>query len=1789
MTGQHYSPFNVKQPPDEMGQHYSPSNVTQQHGIGHFGDIMRQQNEITKLLVEQQVRSSLPPQKIPQFTGNPLRYTSFIKAFEYGIESKTTSYKDRLNFLDEYTDGGPNSLVKSCLHYANPREGFERAKSMLDKRYGNSHKIAEAFLKRAENWPDVKRENAVELNKFSLFLTECKNMMDSIDSLHELNHSQCLQMLVSKLPYNLRSMWRNTAYTIEEERHKTVAFADLVEFVDRQSCIASNPAFGVITDDRRDNNNSSKKSSSNSHKERRKAFAVSIKEDKKCLYCEGDTHTILKCKRFETLFQRKKSAFCFQNNLCFACLQKGHRKSNCSQKDSIKCSKCSGKHPTVLHSDSYTGSKKQPPSTQTESQQEMHSGCVGVLGAGTNVQDTSSPTMAIIPVRVKVAAGHECISTYAFLDNGCGGVFIDSELCHTLNMRTRQRSLLLRTLNLEEILKTSVVLDSLQVGDVDEDSFIDLPEVYVKDDIPVGLEDMVVQEDLQEWQHLSHLQLPILQGPSLSKVTVIIGSNVPAATMPLQTITSIPGEPYAIKTPLGWVVYGIFGKPKDQVSVNFCKTHGTVIQDGLSDLEEQFRNYVNMDFNEKTAEETAPSLEDKQFLKLAEDTCQYHQGHYQMGLPLRHPSAMFPDNYIQAKQRSDQLKKRFMKNPNFKDMYTAAMTETIEKGYAEQVPDSQKHRQDGRVWFIPHHGVYQPVKQKLRIVYDCAAEFDDTSLNKELLQGPDLTNGLIGVLMRFRQFPIAVKADIEAMFYQVKVKPEDRDLMRFLWWPGGDLRKEPEEFRMTVHVFGAVSSPSCANFALLKTASDNEDNCGEEVVNAVKSNFYVDDFCVSVEKEDEARELSHGVKDLLAKGGFRLTKWVSNNREVLSSLPKEEWAKPVKNLRIDEDILPRDRTLGVLWCMESDTFRFEINLKDREPTRRGILSITSSVYDPLGMVCAAIMPAKLLLQDLCRLKLKWDEKIPENYQKRWIQWLAGLPKLEDVSVSRCLKPSDFGNPVGIQLHHFSDASNIGYGVITYLRLVNESGDVHCSFVCAKSRVAPIKQISIPRMELTAATVAVRINNMLMKELTIPIDDVHFWTDSTTVIKYINNETSRFRTFVANRLTEIRDSSQPSQWRYVKSEDNPGDECSRGLTVDKFIANQRWFGGPAFLWNPEDQWPSADLVLEQYQNDPEEKDVEVKRSVHTVQISALHVVEEDEDKEKEMRGPVHTVQISAPDVLEEDEDERKRVKRLVHSEQFNAPAVSVDGEVKDEGVERSSVSVKANAVALSGEGDPKSAVVNTLIKYYSSWNRCRRAVAWWLRLKKTLLNRIKGHEVQPTPKHLTLEDIQTAEVEIVKYIQKEAFPQEIKKLQSGHRLASNSEILKLDPVLSDGLLRVGGRLHKATIPEEAKHQLILPRNHHVTELILKHIHSYLHHQGKNHLLAEFRQRYWVNKLGIVVKSLIKRCIVCRKQRAKILTQKMSDLPASRVRCDEPPFSYVGLDYFGPFEIKEGRSVKKRYGVIFTCMSSRAVHLEIANSMDTSLCINAVRRFLSRRGPVKEMKSDNGSNLVGASREMKRALQEMDVDDLQRFSISHGIKWTFNPPAASHHGGVWERQIRTIRKLLQAVLEEQHLKVAKSEEQLHTLMCEIEKTINSRPLTRSSDDPEDLEVLTPNHLLQLRTPEMLPPGKFDEKDNYVRRRWRQVQYIADLYWKRWAKEYLTTLQERQKWLQPTRNVKVGDIVLVVDNTAPRNSWPMGRVEEVNIGNQGCVRSVSVRTKSTLLTRPISKLCMLLEADE
>lgn len=307
--------------------------------------------------------------------------------------------------------------------------------------------------------------------------------------------------------------------------------------------------------------------------------------------------------------------------------------------------------------------------------------------------------------------------------------------------------------------------------------------------------------------------------------------------------------------------------------------------------------------------------------------------------------------------------------------------------------------------------------------------------------------------------------------------------------------------------------------------------------------------------------------------------------------------------------------------------------------------------------------------------------------------------------------------------------------------------------------------------------------------------------------------------------------------------------------------------------------------------------------------------------------------------------------------------------------------------------------------------------------------------------------------------------------------------------------------------------------------------------------------------------------------------------SRVNPGDPPFSSVGIDYFGPLKVKWRRGTAKRYGCIFTCLAIRAVHIEISHDLTTDSFIQAVCRFVSRRGPPREIFSDNGSNFRGAEVEVKEALQNWNQERICDRLRERGIEWHFSPPAASHTGGVWERMIRTTRKTMRTLVGNCLL----DDETLLTVTCEAEKIINDRPLTRQCDDPRDFSVLTPNNLLlgyrnTCNSPCDVPAIHHPRPNE----RWKQVQTLADTFWKRWTREYLPTLQERQKWLHHKRNLVSGDLVLIVDQDQPRGRWPIGLIKETYPDSQGCVRHVVVHTANQkCLRRDVRKICLLEKA--
>ena len=392
------------------------------------------------------------------------------------------------------------------------------------------------------------------------------------------------------------------------------------------------------------------------------------------------------------------------------------------------------------------------------------------------------------------------------------------------------------------------------------------------------------------------------------------------------------------------------------------------------------------DFAESNCSQEALSQEDRKFLSIVESGIRHcEDGHYEMPLP----APTLPNNHEVALRRLIQLKWRFQSDRKCRDDYTVFMEKVISNGFAEKVPPMEggssgkagpAQSEERQAWYIPHHGVYHPKKPtKIWVVFNCSSEFQNELLNKHLLQGPDLTNNLVGVLCGFRKEHVALMCDIEGMFHQVRVAEQDRDLLHFLWWEDGDTTKEPTEFRMKVHPFGATSSLGCANYALKMFANDNQTDLGPEAANFIRKNFSVDDGLTSVESVHDAVTLIKDTKEISRRGGFKLHKITSSHKEVIKAIPIDDPADGIQNIDLDKEELPIEHALGIQWCIERDSFQFRILLKDRPCTRRGIVSTVSSIYDPPGFAAPLLLKGKKILQELCRERADWDHPIIVNF------------------------------------------------------------------------------------------------------------------------------------------------------------------------------------------------------------------------------------------------------------------------------------------------------------------------------------------------------------------------------------------------------------------------------------------------------------------------------------------------------------------------------------------------------------------------------------------------------------------------------------------------------------------------------------------------------------------------------------------------------------------------------------------------------------------------------------------
>ncbi|XP_025158151.1 uncharacterized protein LOC112589369 [Harpegnathos saltator] len=492
----------------------------------------------------------------------------------------------------------------------------------------------------------------------------------------------------------------------------------------------------------------------------------------------------------------------------------------------------------------------------------------------------------------------------------------------------------------------------------------------------------------------------------------------------------------------------------------------------------------------------------------------------------------------------------------------------------------------------------------------------------------------------------------------------------------------------------------------------------------------------------------------------------------------------------------------------------------------------------------------------------------------------------------------------------------------------------------------------------------------------------------------------------------------------------------------------------------------------------------------------------------------------------------------------------------------------------------------LLECYSSWPKLVRVTAYIMRFIARCRRRLTGDSSgEPAGPGVTAGECSGARTRLLKQIQAALLPKELHRLANRLELPSKSSILALRPFLDEeGLLRVGGRISRAPLPWTRRHPILLA-SHRITKQIVDHAHVRGLHAGVQLTLSIVRRDFWVIRGRGVVREQIHRCVVCARERAAVPSQIMADLPRVRVSAPARCFAHCGVDYAGPVLVRasagRGIATRKAYIALFICLASRAVHLELVCDYSTRAFLKAFSRFAARRGIPNTVYSDNGTNFVGADRELTVAYRAAlrDPNFLSSTALD-GVNWRFIPPAAPHFGGLWEAGIKSVKHHVRSVLRSYTLTF----EEYATLLCRIEACLNSRPIAPISDSLDDYEPLTPGHLLvgfDLGLPPS--PSTLHISENRLTR-WQLVRQLTERFWRVWYHDYVNTLQQRGKWRKVQPSIQVGKMVLIRNTTLPPCKWELGRVTQCHPGPDGLTRVVTVRTANSTLQRPIVKICLL-----
>ncbi|XP_047020044.1 uncharacterized protein LOC124630274 isoform X2 [Helicoverpa zea] len=1089
---------------------------------------------------EQPQSVKLPTITLPSFDGSYEHWLEFRDTFLSLVHnSKRISNIQKFHYLKSSLKGNAELVVNSVEFSS---DNYIVAWELLLNRFNNNRLLVHNHVKALFSIDSLSKESPDSLRK--LIDTILKNLRalkilgeptDQWDTL--INY-----IIVSKLDKTTEREWEThkcSLFPSDNNSKRIIKVNELIGFLKDRADMLETLQLSHSKEQTTSTLNENKKHKSHSHNTSHCNVSTHVKSNdsrtprfkRSCLKCNG-AHPLYSCQQFIDSDLDAKLKLIRDHKLCENCLRSGHAPDKCMFGP---CRKCNRKHNSLIHNDSSDGLVS------------LHSHIVtndpNASGASAGPSVPAPSTGKPVPILVNNSHTHNnkyidvhsvLLSTAlvevadvhgvyhqacALLDSGSQRCFITKSFCNILNVTTSLSNYEVRGVG-DSLLQCSETC-SVEVKSRVNNEFKTRITCFVLSQITSTMP-ALCQINAQ-FCIPDNIRLADPLFFDSKSIDILIGADR-FWDLLAEGKMRLPTGPYLQNTKLGWIISGSVYNTRNAGRIHCNLSHS---------LDSQLRLFWEL--------EELPKLRDTQTQeeRMCEDhfihtTTRDSEGRFHVRIPFKESPDVLGESYTQAERRFYALEKRLQRSPDYKLLYTNFMQEYLDLGHMSPV-SSYEHP----CYFMPHHGVFREhsTTTKLRVVFDAsAASTSGKSLNDLQLVGPPIQGDLVSILVRFRQHKFVVCADVQKMFRNCWVAEDQRKLQMILW------RNDPSlplgVYQLNTVTYGTASAPFLSVRCLKQLGIESSD---PEIRRVVTEDFYVDDLLTGNDDRLVLLQLCKNIQSTLQAGCFPLRKWVYN------------FPCPDTDLLVDSSIEIKSnenistKTLGLSWNNVDDTFYFntQITANDKPVTKRCILSSISQIFDPLGLLSPTIIIAKVLLQQLWLLKIGWDDIVPSNVARTWNRFVISLEALDAIRVPRHAIGSE---PMFIELHVFSDASQTAYGACIYIRTVNKDNTVTVRLLFAKSKVAPLKPISIPRLELCGALLGAKILDKVRSSLRCEFKNIVFWTDSTIVLGWLRMSPNKLKTFVQNRTVEIHELTQDVQWRHVRTKENPADLASRGSKV-----------------------------------------------------------------------------------------------------------------------------------------------------------------------------------------------------------------------------------------------------------------------------------------------------------------------------------------------------------------------------------------------------------------------------------------------------------------------------------------------------------------------------------------------------------------------------------------------------------------------------------------------------------------